>query len=279
MIDEQKDYCGSVRPAIGKPNVTCWPVKILDMFCCAGGAAMGLHRAFPDAEITGIDIKPMPNYPFKFIQADAMEFDLNGFDFIWASPPCQAYSEATPLEAKGKHLKLIGAVRERILKTGKPYIIENVEGARGDLINPVMLCGTMFGLQVWRHRYFETYPEIFMSPFTCKHDSQCVTINPPANARKKQGKRDFEKEKKAIGIDWMDKKEISQAIPPAYSEWLLKKVWDLHLSACRQRQSIAEGGDLMYYCPIYAQKIISSTIAQIGTSAPLFAMQCYRLAR
>ena len=193
--------------------------NILDLFCCAGGAAVGLNRAFPDAKITGVDNKEQKNYPFNFVLADALEYDLSDYDFIWASPPCQAYSEATPITTKGNHPKLIHIIREKLIKSGKPYIIENVEGARRDLINPIMLCGTMFGLKVWRHRYFETSFDIILTPM-CNHIGHPVTINPPANARKHQGKRDFEKEKKAMKIDWMNKNEISQAIPPAYSEWL-----------------------------------------------------------
>jgi DNA (cytosine-5)-methyltransferase 1 len=201
------------------------PRKLLDLFCCAGGAAMGMHKVFPNSEIVGVDIKSQPRYPFTFIQADAMTFPLEGYDFIWASPPCQAYSEATPITTKGKHPRLIEETRERLVLAGVPYIIENVEGARGNLKNPMMLCGTMFGLGVWRHRYFETNPNLFMSPMNCQHVGHPVTVNPPANARKNQGKRDFDKEKKAMGIDWMDKNEISQAVPPAYSEYLLRTMF------------------------------------------------------
>ncbi len=195
-------------------------MKILDLFCGAGGASMGLHQAFPDAEIVGVDLSNQPNYPFEFIEADALTHPLAGYDLYWASPPCQAYSECTPITTKGKHLKLIPQVRQRLKQTNKPYIIENVEGARGDLLNPLMLCGTMFGLMVWRHRYFETSPELFWSPYNCNHKGHPVTINPASNARKNQGKRDFEKEKRAMVIDWMNKKEISQAIPPAYAKWI-----------------------------------------------------------
>lgn len=120
--------------------------KLLDLFCGAGGAAMGYHRA--GFEVTGIDINPQPHYPFKFIQADAMTYPLGGFDCYHASPPCQRYSILT----RGLHQDrienypdLIAPIRDRLLHTGKPYVIENVEGARKLLINPVKLCGTMFG--------------------------------------------------------------------------------------------------------------------------------------
>ena len=195
--------------------------RLLDLFCGAGGAGMGYSRA--GFEVVGVDINPQPNYPFEFHQADAFDYlreHASEFDVIHASPPCQAYSESTPITTKHKHPKLITLCHKLFIETGKPYIIENVEGSRRYLKNPLMLCGSMFGLGVWRHRYFEVYPTFFMSPSTCQHNGHPVTINPPANARKNQGKRNFENEKVAIGIDWMDKKEISQAIPPAYTEFI-----------------------------------------------------------
>ena len=117
--------------------------KALDLFCCEGGASVGLHQA--GFEVVGVDIKPQKRYPFQFHQADAMDFPLEGFDFIWASPPCQGYSHLTPKDAKGRHEKLIHILRERLMESGVPYCIENVAGARKELKNPVMLCGSMFG--------------------------------------------------------------------------------------------------------------------------------------
>ena len=194
--------------------------KLLDLFCGAGGASMGYYQAGFD--VVGVDIKPQPNYPFKFIQADVLDFPLDGYDAYHASPPCQAYSEATPISTKSGHPKLISITHELLVSTNKPYVIENVEGARWHLVNPIMLCGSMFGLGVWRHRWFEVSPIWCLSPATCCHHGHPVTINPPANARKAQGKRNFEKEKWAMGIDWMNKNEISQAIPPAYTEYIGK---------------------------------------------------------
>ncbi len=195
-------------------------MKILDLFCGAGGASVGLHQA--GHEVVGVDIKPQPNYPFEFHQADALTYTLEGFDAYWASPPCQAYSEATPITTKYTHPRLIPVVRELLLATGKPFIIENVEGARKELITPLKLCGTMFGIGVWRHRYFELGNMTQLdSPCPCSHNGHPVTVNPPQNARRAQGgKRDFEKEQIAMEIDWMSKSEISQAIPPAYSEYI-----------------------------------------------------------
>lgn len=106
--------------------------------------------------VTGVDIKPQPRYcGDEFFQDDAMSFPLDGFDFIWGSPPCQAWSESTPLEARKKHPRLIAPTRARLTATGVPYCIENVDCARAELMASLMLCGTMFGMRVWRHRWFE----------------------------------------------------------------------------------------------------------------------------
>jgi len=158
--------------------------RILDLFCGAGGAAMGYYRAGFD--VVGVDIEPQKNYPFEFILADALQLmdaltitgewrgnSSNGFtvwrlkdlDAFHASPPCQKYSVMTNgrwQDRVAAHPDLIKPTRERLVATGKPYIIENVPGAKAELINPIMLCGTMFGLQtkggsqLRRHRYFET---------------------------------------------------------------------------------------------------------------------------
>ena len=141
-------------------------MRLLDLFCGAGGAAVGYHRAGFD-DITGVDIKPMPRYPFEFVQGDALEYVIEHgaeFDVIHASPPCQAYSVETPIKYKHTHPDLIEPTRKALEKVGKPYIIENVSGARSKLYRSVMLCGTMFGLNIWRHRYFETWPLFLMSP-------------------------------------------------------------------------------------------------------------------
>ena len=182
---------------------------------------MGLHRAWPDAEITGVDIKPMPRYPFNFIQADAMEFPLDGYDFIWASPPCQAYSEATPIAARAKHPDLIAAIRERLVSTGKPYTIENVDCARHLMLDPIMLCGTMFGLRVWRHRWFEISPQNLQLRPPCRHNEHPVVVSGSAHGR---GEAKVPEMIRAMDVPWMDvRSEIRQAIPPAYSEFIARQ--------------------------------------------------------
>ena len=134
------------KPSKDKP-------RILDLFCCAGGVAMGYSRAGFD--VVGVDIDPQPRFPFEFIQADALTLDMKfikSFDAIHASPPCQSYSDLAKRNGNAHEWpRLVDPVREMLIKSGKPFVIENVEGA--PLINPIVLCGTMFkGLRVLRHR-------------------------------------------------------------------------------------------------------------------------------
>ncbi len=196
--------------------------KLLDLFSGAGGAAVGYHRA--GFEVTGIDIAYQKNYPFEFIQADALEYVAahgHEYDIIHASPPCQLYSQLTPTHTKNNHPDLIGLTRAALIATGKPYIIENVRDARKHLINPVMLCGSMFGLMVQRHRYFECSWGLSFSPFACRHDYQTVMVN--GSPKGAYGRiRDFTNAEcqAAMGIDWMTRKELDESIPPAFTEWL-----------------------------------------------------------
>jgi DNA (cytosine-5)-methyltransferase 1 len=199
-------------------------VRLLDLFCCAGGAGMGYHRA--GFEVVGVDIKPQPRYPFEFHQADALEYlreHGHEFDVIHASPPCQRYSEGTPPEYRMLHPDLIAPTREALKQADKPYVIENVEMARSILVNPVMLCGSMFGLKIWRHRYFEIYPFWFMSPMSCRHDFEPILISGMGSTPKRNGKRyksPIAEKREAIKIDWMTTEEITEAIPPAYTEFI-----------------------------------------------------------
>src|ERR1700734_2045923 len=130
--------------------------RLLDLFCCAGGAGVGYSRA--GFEVVGVDNKRQPNYPLPFIHADALKLDpafIASFDAIHASPPCQSYSDLAKRNGNG-HMwpRLIEPVRDMLIASGLPYVIENVDGA--PLLNPVVLCGTMFPqLRVLRHRLFE----------------------------------------------------------------------------------------------------------------------------
>lgn len=193
--------------------------RALDLFCCAGGAGMGLHRA--GFEIVGVDIKAQPNYPFEFHQGDALTYPLDGFDFIWASPPCQAHSKTRAIHGKD-YPDLIPQTRERLEGSGALWAMENVPGA--PLRNPIVLCGTMFGLKVIRHRHFETNFDVGLVPECGRHGStnshrgystgaEFVTVA-GNNYRRVEGAA-------AMGIDWyIPRPLLSQAIPPAYSEFV-----------------------------------------------------------
>jgi DNA (cytosine-5)-methyltransferase 1 len=207
-------------------------VRIADLCCKAGGASEGYHRAFPDAEIVGVDLEPQPNYPFTFVQADALEFDLSGFDFIHASPPCQSF---TAYRRKGHgvgdgYLNLIPAMRSRLKAAGVPYVIENVPGA--PLENHVQLCGSSFGLDIRRHRWFESNVELRGS--LCDHHWQTPRFPPATNRTNLRSTVEIgvwriplDVQRKAMGIGWMSRAELSEAIPPAYTEHIGRQIKEL----------------------------------------------------
>lgn len=200
----------------------------LDLFCGAGGASAGLSRA--GFKVTGVDIIDQPHYPWPldFREEDALTTSLDGFDFIWASPPCQDYSSLKGF-ATHKRGKLIDAVRERLQASGMPWVIENVVGS--DLRNPITLCGSSFGLGVWRHRNFEMSFPILLTP-PCNHAIVPKPIDvtgtggPFKSIRKKIGGGVSRKPdnlphaREVMGIEWMNRRELSQAIPPAYAEFI-----------------------------------------------------------
>ena len=196
---------------------------------------MGLHRA--GFEVVGVDIRPQPRYPFEFHQADALTFPTEGFDFIWASPPCQAYSITAKIHSN-EHPELVEPVREKLVASGLPYVIENVVGA--PLLNPFTLCGTMFGLKVYRHRLFEASFFVLVPP----HDQHSGTTNASrAYSSFEDGAsvicvagNNFRREDGAVAmaIDWpMSRKEMAQAIPPAYSEFIGRAALDHIASQAR----------------------------------------------
>ncbi len=211
--------------------------KLLDLFCCAGGAGEGYARA--GFNVVGVDIRPRPNYPYKFFQADAIDF-VNEFGFIFdaihASPPCQSrttMSNRYP-EAQAAHPQLIEPTRAAILETGKPYVIENVPGAKKDLINPVTLSGGMFGLGVHRPRLFETNFPLVAPPKKKPEWSVGVYGRSPdgrrlwtrADGTIYRAARGLEEGSRAMGIDWMEWHELTESIPPAMTEHIGKQLME-----------------------------------------------------
>jgi len=189
---------------------------LLDLFSGAGGAALGYYLA--GFRIVGIDIVNQPHYPFEFHQADALTYPLDGFDAYHASPPCWKYQHLL----KWRHPEapdLIPATRERLKATGNPYIIENVVGA--PLINPIRLCGVMFGLKTIRHRLFESnigIPEPVHRPHNgSPRTGEYITI--VGHGCRSRDCR-LESWREAMGINWMNKDELCQAVPPVYAEFL-----------------------------------------------------------
>lgn len=202
--------------------------KLLDLFCCQGGAAMGYHQAGFD--VVGVDIEDQPRYPFEFVQGDALEYLAahgGAFDAIHASPPCQAYSTITP--DPGRHPRLIAPTRELLIASGKPYVIENVEGARRELNHPVKVCGSGLGLAVRRHRYFETNVAAMGVP--CAHGSAVpvgvygdhkdgVHLRPSGTSRGVKAQTEAEASAALGGVEWMDWHGMTECIPPSYTEWI-----------------------------------------------------------
>lgn len=194
---------------------------LLDLFCGAGGAGMGYHMA--GFAVIGVDIRPQPRYPFTFIQGDALEYAAahgHEFDAIHASPPCQfaarMFNPAKP-EKRLEHKNLIPHTRAILQQLGKPYVIENVEQARAYLINPLMLHGSMFCLPIFRDRYFEMSHPIYFTPVT-RRDYTPVPINSSSKPGNKYAPVSVMRD--AMGINWMTKAELREAIPPAYTEFI-----------------------------------------------------------
>lgn len=208
-------------------TTTTQPI-LLDLFCKAGGCTKGYQRA--GFYVVGVDIEPQPRYiGDEFVQADALEYlasaDLSRFAAYHASPPCQGYSVTANMPWVGDYPKLIEPVRELLQATGKPYVIENVMGA--PLINPVMLCGTQFGLRVFRHRLFETSFFMLGIPHMPHRDRigvngfVCVAGHGDSGrGRIPADHRNSASWKRGMGIDWMTMSEMAQAIPPAYTKWI-----------------------------------------------------------
>lgn len=232
--------------------------RLLDLYCGAGGCSKGYFEAGFD--VVGVDVDPQPNYPYEFVQADALKYVswlieaeyahvddavtayncagghlLSDFAAIHASPPCQAYSAAKRIgNARPGHKDLVGVTRDVLIQAGRPWIIENVPGSPLD--THVELCGTQFGLPLRRHRFFESSEFLFSHPNPCRHRDGDLTVfghvvqicgSRGTAYKDAKGRTHYrplrvgiEEGRDAMGIDWMNRGELSQAIPPVFTEYL-----------------------------------------------------------
>jgi DNA (cytosine-5)-methyltransferase 1 len=199
--------------------------RLLDLFCGAGGCAAGYHRAGFD--VVGVDNRPQPRYPFPFVLADALDYVAahgSQYDVIHASPPCQAFTVYRNNGNVGDHPDLLDPTRQALIAAGLPYVIENVPGA--PLLNPVQLCGTSLGIEVRRHRLFETnwlllVPDCFHGRFVeRKYPGSTGRPNGRTVCNVGEWRVPLARQQAATGIDWMTLEELSQAIPPAYTEFV-----------------------------------------------------------
>ena len=222
--------------------------RLLDLYCGAGGCSVGYHRA--GFEVQGVDLHPQPNYPFPFQQGDVLDLEpeyLAEFAAIHASPPCQAHTDMTHMNVKvwGRERApdLVPATRALLKASGRPYVIENVQGC--PMPSYTILCGSMFpeqGLAVKRHRKFETN-WLLLSPGCGEHKRVHVwDPRQPGYGETDQwedwvsvfgdsSKCSTKRAKQAMGVDWMQaRREVTEAIPPAYTEFVGEQL--LRVVAC-----------------------------------------------
>ena len=217
--------------------------RLLDLYCCQGGASMGYRHAGFD--VVGVDIAPQPRYLFPFFQGDVLEvlkallageslrfaggigtYALGDFDALHASPPCQRRTKAQKIQ-KREHPALIAPTRFFLEMTGLPYVIENVvpdESSRDDpLIDPVMLCGAMFGLETYRHRLFESNFPLTV-PEHPEHVARTAKMGrPPQPGEFMHVVGNFsgvEHGREVMGMPWASRDGLREAIPPVYTEWV-----------------------------------------------------------
>ncbi|WP_037689694.1 DNA cytosine methyltransferase [Streptomyces scabiei] len=198
-------------------------LRVLDLFCCQGGAAKGYEDA--GLNVTGVDTAPQPRYPYRFVQADAIDYVREHgaeFDFIHASPPCQFDSDCQRLQGN-THPDLIAPTRAALEATGRPFVIENVRGALPKLRTPVLLCGPMFGLDTYRHRYFETGGGFaLVQPRHPRHAAPQAKMGrpvPPGHFGQFIGNfSGVSLARQVMGVPWMNRDGIRECVPPAYTE-------------------------------------------------------------
>ncbi len=227
--------------------------RLLDLFCGAGGAAVGYHRGGFD--VVGVDIAPQPNYPFEFCQVDALEFmerlfesgfeNWWDFDAIHASPPCQRWAEGSDWHGKD-YPDLLTSIRPMVADTHLPYVLENVPEA--PLRQDVVLCGTQFGLQsdgfeIRRHRAFELNWEFGSLVSPCQHSLPSMPIfghNPNGDFYKRHGRGvSIEHKRAAMGMDWSSREELAEAIPPAFTQFIGEQLLR-HLSRSEEQRECRE---------------------------------------
>lgn len=204
----------------------CVKPRLLDLFCGAGGASMGYHRAGFD--VVGVDIKPQPNYPFEFVQSDALAAPVHpgSFDAVHASPPCQAFTTMNNRHGSSSP-PLISETRELLEASGLPWIIENVPGARSEMRSTIRLAGEQFGLGVHRPRLFESNT-LLLAPMKVARQGDAAAVYGKQDGRRLRTRTDgselrvatLERGAEAMGIHWMTWNELKEAIPPAYTEYL-----------------------------------------------------------
>ena len=201
--------------------------QLLDLFCGAGGAGMGYHLA--GFEVVGVDINPQPNYPFRFVQADANTYPLDGFDAVAASPPC---TEHTSMKTTGTSTGtgwMLAATLQRLATSGLPYVVENVPRAKSQMPGAQVVCGKSLGLApLKRHRLFVTNFPVTVPACTCKRDDDVVGVYGDLTQKDRRAtgierpkhtiRASVHTARRLMECPWMAPKELSQAIPPRYTQ-------------------------------------------------------------